>query len=182
MVKEPKGAFQPEGKEPVIDRLTQLVRRYASRSAAARAWGISVNTLNSYYKTSVEPPMPRENLLANIAAHEGVSLEWLKTGNTNGSPKSPAIIKGGDTQDELSRMLSFLTQDEREQLTMTLARKGVETVLYLLDEKNIKLLQCNDTEKEKFLVGLESGIKKETLNAGQDVEAPDLSSTGKKAG
>ncbi len=65
---------------------------------------------------------------------------------------------------------------------MTLARKGVETVLYLLDEKNIKLLQCNDTEKEKFLVGLESGIKKETLNAGQDVEAPDLSSTGKKAG
>lgn len=125
MVKEPQGAFQPEGKEPVIDRLTQLVRRYASRSAAARAWGISVNTLNSYYKTSVEPPMPRENLLANIAAHEGVSLEWLKTGNTSESPKSPVIIKGGDTQDELSRMLSFLTQDEREQLTMTLARKGL---------------------------------------------------------
>lgn len=65
---------------------------------------------------------------------------------------------------------------------MTLARKGVETVLYLLDEKNIKLLQCNDSEKEKFLVGLESSIKKETLNAGQDVEATDLSSTGKKAG
>ena len=38
-------------------------------------------------------------------------------------------------------MLSFLTKDEREQLTNLLARKGVETVLTLLDKENQDLLQ-----------------------------------------
>lgn len=134
MKKERKGTFREQDKEPVIERLAQLIRRHPSRSAAARAWGININTLNSYFKSESNPPMPRENLLLRIAESEGVSLQWLKTG-LDESPKKP--INVGDFGDDLSEMLSFLTQEERRQLTSVLARKGVETILYLLDEDSI---------------------------------------------
>ncbi|EJK1075288.1 hypothetical protein NKN81_003867 [Salmonella enterica] len=134
MRKERQGSFADNAKEPVIDRITQLIRRYPSRSAAARAWGINVNTLNSYYKNDVPAPTPRENLLAKIAESEGVSLEWLATG-VGESPKTPTC------RDKLSEILDFLTVGERQQLATILARKGVETILYLLDEDNINLLK-----------------------------------------
>lgn len=144
MRKERLGSFQEQDKKPVIERISQLVRRHKSRSAAARAWGININTLNSYFKNDVDPPMPRENLLAQIAACEGVSLEWLQAGD-NETPKTPS------NGDELTRMLDFLTKDERTRLATMLARKGVETVLYLLDEDNIKLLKMDRVVKEKIL-------------------------------
>ncbi|MFT8209634.1 MAG: hypothetical protein ACMZI0_01540 [Symbiopectobacterium sp.] len=152
MRKERKGTFQEQDKEPVIARLAQLIRRHPSRSAAARIWGININTLNSYFKSESNPPMPRENLLSRIAESEGVSLEWLKTG-LDESPKTPGITSYfGDC---LSEMLSFLTQEERRQLASVLARKGVETVLYLLDEDNIRLLQLDRVVKAKIL-GMQS--------------------------
>lgn len=147
MRKERDGSFQEQGKKPVIERITQLVRRHRSRSAAARAWGININTLNSYYKNELEPPMPRDNLLAQIATYEGVSLEWLRSGGVE-SPETPETPEKNDT---LSQMLTFLTADERQQLAATLARKGVETVLYLLDEDNIELLRLDKVIKEKIL-------------------------------
>ncbi|EJI9870035.1 hypothetical protein ACK1L0_002960 [Salmonella enterica] len=137
MRKERQGSFADSAKEPVIDRITQLIRRYPSRSAAARAWGINVNTLNSYYKNDVPAPTPRENLLAKIAESEGVSLEWLATG----VGESPKTQKTPTCRDKLSEILDFLTVGERQQLATILARKGVETILYLLDEDNINLLK-----------------------------------------
>lgn len=44
-------------------------------------------------------------------------------------------------------MLSFLTKDEREQLTNLLARKGVETVLTLLNKENQDLLQLEGRKR-----------------------------------
>ncbi|EAR6706449.1 bacteriophage CI repressor [Salmonella enterica] len=137
MRKERQGTFANDAKVPVIDRIAQLVRRYPSRSAAARAWGINVNTLNSYYKNDVPTPTPRENLLAKIAESEGVSLEWLATGDG----ESPESQKTPINRDRLSEILDFLTEEERQRLAITLARKGVETILYLLDEDSINLLE-----------------------------------------
>lgn len=133
MRKEPCSALLAQGKEPVIERIAQLIRRYPSRSAAARAWGINVNTLNSYFKNQSIPPVPRENILQRIADNEGVTLEWLQEGNmkTPISPISPVI--NGDS-DNLNEMLSFLTPEERHRLAEMLARKGVETILQLLFE------------------------------------------------
>lgn len=138
-------------KEPVVERITQLVRRYPSRSAAARAWGVNINTLKSYYRKDGLIPQPRENLLARIADSEGVSLEWLKTGIGESpievieSPKSTVQV------DPLSQVLEFLTSEERLQLATILARKGVETVLYLLDEDNIELMRQDPVVKAKML-------------------------------
>lgn len=122
-------------KTQVISRIGQLLTRYNSRSAAARAWGINVNTLNSYFKSSADTPMPRDSLLRRIAENEGVSLEWLKTGNgkepkSQNEPDVPATVE----RVSLADMLSFLTDEERERLTAVLARKGVDTVVQLVFE------------------------------------------------
>ncbi|WP_244665199.1 hypothetical protein [Candidatus Symbiopectobacterium sp. 'North America'] len=145
-----------QSKEPVIERITSLIMGYPSRSAAARAWGININTLKSYYRKEGNIPEPRDNLLPQIATSEGVRLDWLRDGKGE-SPfdvdKSPKSTKPGDNK--LTDMLSFLTSSERQRLTEVLARKGVETVLYLLDEDNIKLLQLDRVVKAKIL-GMQS--------------------------
>ncbi|MFT4464377.1 MAG: hypothetical protein ACMX3H_06105 [Sodalis sp. (in: enterobacteria)] len=158
MRKERLGIFQTHDKEPVIDRIAQLARRYPSRSAAARAWGININTLNSYYKREANPPMPRENLLSRIAECEEITLEWLQSGDD----KTPNKI---EDRDGLVDMLLFLTKEEREQLTTMLARKGVETVLYLLDENNIELLRLDHVVKEKILGQQPQTQEEAALNA-----------------
>ncbi|HCC3328770.1 TPA: hypothetical protein M4731_001385 [Salmonella enterica] len=146
-------SFPEQGKEPVIDRIADLARKHPSRSAAARAWGININTLNSYFKNESRAPAPRENLLQRIADSEGVSLEWLKNGTPKPpkTPKSPEMDGERLEHDALYEMLSFLTIEERQQLTAMLARKGVETILYLLDEDNIKLLKMDRVIKDKVL-------------------------------
>jgi hypothetical protein len=158
-----------QSKEPVIERITSLVRHYPSRSAAARAWGVNVNTLKSYYRKEGAIPEPRDNLLARIAESEGVSFEWLKygtgeqpQGGHSGEVKSPISTTPGD---ELIQILGFLTVAERKQLATMLARKGVETVLYLLDEDNIKLLKMDRVMKEKVL-----GLQPQTLEEAARVD------------
>lgn len=138
-----------QSKEPIIERMAYLIRRYPSRSAAARAWGININTLQSYFKSGTKPE-PRESVLVRIAENEGVSLEWLKTGNGE-SPKIQEIQQEAGQRDQLTEMLAFLTQEEREALTSLLARKGVETVLRLLDKETQDLMQL---EGRKRLVAL----------------------------
>lgn len=131
MQKVRPGSFGVEGKEPVIERISQLVRKHPSRSAAARAWGVNINTLNSYFKNLPDTPMPRVNLLQRIADSEGVTLQWLMYGETE-IPESPIIGDFPASSDRLVELLSFLTNEERQQLTTMLARKGVETSIQLL--------------------------------------------------
>lgn len=130
MEKELKGTFHEKGKVPTIERIAQLIKGHPSRSAAARAWGININTLNSYFKNVENPPTPRDSVLQRIADNEGVTIEWL-LGEENESPiKSPK----SPSNDQLYEMLSFLTSEERERLAIVLARKGVESTLELIFE------------------------------------------------
>ncbi|WP_139827476.1 hypothetical protein [Cedecea sp. NFIX57] len=163
MRKERRRTFDAETKEPVIARIAQLARKHPSRSAAARAWGINVNTLNSYYKSEANPPMPRENILLRIAESEGVDLKWLIDGEGK-SPETPKPSKNNNEGDKLSEVLSFLTDEERLQLATMLARKGVETVLYLLDEDNIDLLRMDPIVKEKILGRQPDPVQEAALN------------------
>lgn len=128
MQKVRPGSFGIDGKERVIQRISELARRHPSRSAAARVWGVNINTLNSYFKNLPETPMPRENLLQRIAESEGVTLEWLLGGGEM-ELESP---KEGISGDGLMELLAYLTDDERQQLTAMLARKGVEACIQLL--------------------------------------------------
>ncbi|HBM3102603.1 TPA: hypothetical protein LVL76_006005 [Klebsiella oxytoca] len=152
MAKEPDRTFEQNGKEPVINRIFQLVQlRYSSRSEAARVWGINVNTLNNYYKRSGQNPVPRKQQLQKIADCEGVSLEWLLTGEGHG-PKSDERAKLNSSQDRLAEVLSFLTEEERSALAEVLARKGVEVALHLLDKDAIDLLKLSGDVRQAALM------------------------------
>ncbi|EFO4006296.1 regulatory protein [Escherichia coli] len=169
-----------QAKEPIVERMAYLIRRYPSRSAAARAWGININTLQSYFKKG-NTPEPRESILVRIAESEGVSLEWLKTGNGN-SPKTQELQSNLSQGDQLIEMLSFLTNEEREALTNMLARKGVETVLRLLDKENQELLQLEGRKRlaALMLVDMPDEQVREIL---AEIEASILSESVKtKAG
>ncbi|WP_152071171.1 hypothetical protein [Escherichia coli] len=167
-------------KEPVAKRIDLLIRRYPSRSAAARAWGINNNTLKSYFRKTGDTPEPRENVLLRIAEHEGVDLDWLKTGKGE-SPKIPKSTTDSES-DQLTEMLSFLTNEEREALTNMLARKGVETVLRLLDKETQELLQLDGRKRlaALMLVDMPDEQVREIL---EEIEASTLSKSVKaKAG
>ncbi|HBD0241470.1 TPA: hypothetical protein KGE79_004873 [Escherichia coli] len=167
-------------KEPVAKRIDLLIRRYPSRSAAARAWGINNNTLKSYFRKTGDTPEPRENVLLRIAEHEGVDLDWLKTGKGE-LPKIPKSTTGSES-DQLTEMLSFLTNEEREALTNMLARKGVETVLRLLDKETQELLQLDGRKRlaALMLVDMPDEQVREIL---EEIEASTLSKSVKaKAG
>ncbi|WP_411753105.1 hypothetical protein [Serratia sp. (in: enterobacteria)] len=170
MGKVPERSFTGEVKEPVIHRLFQLVDRYPSRSQAARAWDMNVSTLQNYYKRKDIAPTPRKAHLLKIAEQEGVSLEWLLTGKGKGpdaehfkneknelqksetsEPQSKSYNRTSKTDEIILEMLSFLAPDEKKKIVEVFVRKGVETVLYLLDENSIKLLQLPDDEKERLL-------------------------------
>ena len=154
-----------ESKEPVIERIAQLARKYTSRSAAARAWGINISTLNSYFKSTVSLPMPRENLLQRIADSEGVSLEWLKFGEDK-SPKTPSEFGNEINPDDLMKMLSFLTPIERQDLAVILARKGVDTMVHVL----MALSDLTPSELER-VIRLSQQIRE---GASDDSEEHDL--------
>ncbi|HAY4321277.1 TPA: hypothetical protein JZ854_003493 [Escherichia coli] len=169
-----------QAKEPIVERMAYLIRRYPSRSAAARAWGININTLQSYFKKG-NTPEPRESILVRIAESEGVSLEWLKTGNGN-PPKTQKTQCDLSQGDQLTEMLSFLTSEEREALTNMLARKGVETVLRLLDKETQELLQLEGRKRlaALMLVDMPDERVREIL---AEIEASNLSHSLKaKAG
>ncbi|EDV9776740.1 TPA: hypothetical protein ACGHHJ_001367 [Salmonella enterica subsp. enterica serovar Frintrop] len=155
--KEHNGSFAPGSKEPVINRIFKLVERYRSRNEAAKAWGININTLQNYYKRKGLSPVPRKTLLEKIAQCEGVSLEWLQTGegeepemNTKRT-QSGSVPHHSDLDDKLLSLIRFLSDSEKEALFQVLARKGIETLLFLLDEDNIRLLQMDRIVKEKIL-------------------------------
>ncbi|HBC0039417.1 TPA: hypothetical protein JGA48_003672 [Salmonella enterica] len=155
--KEHDGSFAPGSKEPVINRIFKLVGRYRSRNEAAKAWGININTLQNYYKRKALSPVPRKTLLEKIAQYEGVSLEWLQTGegeepdmNTERT-QIGSVPHHSDLDDKILSLIRFLSDSEKEALFQVLARKGIETLLFLLDEDNIRLLQMDRVVKEKIL-------------------------------
>lgn len=159
---------QKEPKEPVIERIFKLVARYPSRSEAARAWGININTMQNYYKRRHHQPapLPREQQLKKIAECEDVSMEWLLTGE--GTPpevtkeKKSSLVQKKAERPLLSQnnkgvqtILSAweaLSKQEQELLTKLLLRKGAEFLTILLDN-NIQ--ELHELEGVRRLLALQ---------------------------
>ncbi|AHE72584.1 hypothetical protein M942_04690 [Enterobacter ludwigii] len=153
MRKEPLSVLQEAAKEPVIERIFQLVERYPSRSAAARAWDININTLKNYYRRQGLTPIPRQHQLAKIAEVENVSMEWLLhgVGPSHEKPKGTTKEPKNTTNQKLLDLFSVLSEEEKQAIIEVLTRKGVETILYLLDKDSVKLLQLPDSVKAGVL-------------------------------
>lgn len=151
MSKESSFAFGEDGKENFKDRLEKLIGSRSVRGAA-KDWGLPTSTLNNYLYKGTEPAL---RVVMTIAEAEGVSLEWLATGlnkddyHAKNRPESEG--SKSNAEQRLFELLSFLTDDEKQRLVEILARKGVETALYLLDEDNIRLSQLDKVMKAQIL-------------------------------
>lgn len=79
-------------------------------------------------------------------------------------------------------MLSVLDEDECQQLVAFFTRKGMETLLYLLDEDNIKLMQLDAIVKEKILGKQSNAAREAAQNAERARECdPDSQEIGGSA-
>ncbi|HAF2129839.1 TPA: hypothetical protein G9F27_004087 [Salmonella enterica] len=161
--KAPERSFPEQGKEPVIERIFKLVTRYPSRSEAARAWGLNVNTMQNYYKRRHQQPapLPREQQLKKIAECEDISMEWLLTG-VGVEPEITKTKKRSLVQSEKGKRLSShdkkgiqtilgaweaLNEKEQELLTKLLLRKGGEFLTILLDNHIQELYELDGVRR-----------------------------------
>lgn len=156
--KERDGSFVDVGKEPFNVRLKSLL---GGRSVyqASKDWGVNLSTLKNYF--SRQGSTPRHEVLARISKCEDVSVEWLLYGNSIKSRKTALIESEFKATIEttnlspsalkLASILDVLDDEDIDNLTKMLTRKGAETILYLLNEDNINLLRLDTVVKEKIL-------------------------------
>lgn len=203
MSKMPKGSIERDRKEPVIENISRLIDRYPSRSAAARAWGINLNTLSSYFKNKEAPPIPRRSQLLKIASVEGVTIDWLLHENTNFTKNNTnegdiSIIEAQSmpskqTADQspvyngdrkLLALFEFLSEEEKLRIAEILARKGVETALLLLDEDMLRIAHAHPTVKKTavLLTDLPDAKVREILAEVEGSERAQLESLTRNAG
>jgi len=164
--KAPQGSFEDHAKEPFSKRLREL---QGSRSLyrTAKDWGVSLSTLKNYF--SRQGSVPRHEVLTRISECEGVSIEWL----LNGDRVSNELDPSKNARDEqispevmrLATMLSMLPSEDVKNLEKVFVLKGIETVLYLLDEDNIELLRQDPVVKEMYLARQPGSIQEAALNA-----------------
>lgn len=174
--KKSPDSFEPTTAGIFQIRLTELLKG-RSKYQAAKDWGINLSTLKNYF--SRQESVPRYEVLAKISELEGVTIDWLlgkeplsehrkpnssadnltsSTPGTDNGIHSTATSINTDTK--LASIFTILTEAEKQSLFEIIVRKGVDTVLQLNDERNIKLVQCNEAEKDKLLDLLDSGSKK----------------------
>ncbi|MEN3257641.1 hypothetical protein AAH678_02220 [Sodalis endosymbiont of Spalangia cameroni] len=149
MAKTLKGSFDTKTKEPFSSRLRQLLKGRTVKQAADD-WDVNLSTVKNYF--SRPDSNPRYDVLSKISNKEGVSIEWLLGEEDSFESKREAqMIPPRGWRDRLIEMLDLLSDAELEAITKQLTLKGVETILYLLDDDNIKLLQLDYIIKEKIL-------------------------------
>ncbi|MEN3261213.1 hypothetical protein AAH678_21210 [Sodalis endosymbiont of Spalangia cameroni] len=155
--------FSDPAKETIKDRLLALVAGRPRRGVAAK-WGLKYATLSNYL--TGKGSIPRRDKLELIAKAEGVDIDWIINGGevvgkeSNSGNRdlhfSPQTLK-------LAEFFEALNDTERSALINLLTRKGVETVLYLLDDDNLKLLQLDYVIKEKVLGRTSSQTQSEAI-------------------
>lgn len=196
-----KGSFESSQKEPFCERLNLLLKG-RSLYRAAKDWDINFSTLKNYYARPESSP--RIEVVRKIASIEGVTIGWLLGQSTDEHDAmlermiEDAVIAVEPKKDKqkefrntlvhvsyettLVSILSILNEHEIKSLFELIARKGVDTVLKLKDERNLQLIQCSDDEKERLLTFLESTVKKGSSAVGADVASPGPLGDSKKAG
>lgn len=177
-VKAPQGSFEASGKEPFNARLKLLLRGRTVKQAAAD-WDVKLSTIKNYF--SRPESRPRYDVLSKISCSEGVSIEWL-LGDKNSDEDSygTQLSSGPFWLARLSDMLSLLDEETLEALTKQLTLKGIETVRYLLDEDNIRLMQLDAVVKEKILGQRSNAAREAALDSEQARECGPTEGAGQR--
>lgn len=123
-----------EDKDTFKERLLILVGNRSLR-AAAKAWELPYSTLNNYFEKGTIPSL---YIAQRIAKTEGVSLEWLASGQGENESKSPFHSEKQDrdnTKTAWQLMFEMLEPEEAKALLRLIHRKGIEYILRLDSEK-----------------------------------------------
>ncbi|KGT95353.1 hypothetical protein NG99_04765 [Erwinia typographi] len=133
--KESEFSFGDTGKESIADRIRKLIGKRSVR-AASQDWGLSFSTLNNYLSRGTEPSL---NVATKIASMEGVSVDWLATGeNLQAVPMNEAQREG--KSDELLRTtwmaaFEFMGRTEAEALLKIIINGGARGLIKLADNE-----------------------------------------------
>lgn len=80
-------------------------------------------------------------------------------------------VRGGAEQ-RLQEMLSLLKEEDIDAITKQLMLKGVEAILWLLDDVNIKFIQLPEEEKERLMALHEAKKGASTDSEGNEITPP----------
>jgi len=154
--KESELSFESDGKESFKQRLRELIGSRSVRSVA-RAWGLSFSTLNNYLNRGTDPSL---SAVKSIAKAEGVSIDWLASGENRTQMNSIEIratkgIGEINSSDKLSSawlmVLESIEPHEAFSLIKLIHRKGIERVI---SEQIEAVTESHLTSVEKELLKL----------------------------
>ncbi|HDT6532016.1 TPA: helix-turn-helix transcriptional regulator [Klebsiella michiganensis] len=193
--KETEFALDEDEKESISVRIRQLIGTRTVRMAA-REWGLSFSTLNNYLTRGTEPSL---NVAIKIANVEGVSVEWLATGEhpptlSNDRPRKGAAASTSK-RDEVSPpqeaesmawnvILNALDKDERALLINSFVTIGARRIIRMIckiNDVNSYWQDLTNEEKER-LIRVNEQMKKGASETDQQMTQAGLTSSGKKAG
>ncbi|ECG8633024.1 helix-turn-helix transcriptional regulator [Salmonella enterica subsp. salamae] len=137
MTKENDFSFPSIQKESVRERI-KLLMRGRSKSAVAKLWGLPFSTLNNYFEKEAIPSL---QVASQIAAVEGVTIDWLVLGKGSSQPQPQPlpqphqyeVARDKDVQVILA-IWQGLEPNERESLSKLLSRRGGDFLAILLDD------------------------------------------------
>lgn len=114
---------------------------------------MSESVVRKYLKGETYPTLDRVALLADACK---CSVEWLATGDNNGSYEKEVHAQTSDpvgvgSVGEFFAVISRMKEEDRERLLGVIYTNGVASLLKLGDEQNVKLLQLPDSVKSGML-------------------------------
>ncbi|EBH1461640.1 helix-turn-helix transcriptional regulator [Salmonella enterica] len=143
MAKENDFSFPGIQKESVRERI-KLLMRGRSKSAVAKLWGLPFSTLNNYFEKDAIPSL---QVASQIAAVEGVTIDWLVLGTENQQTQTQSLPQQQQQQQQqqydvardkdvqiILAIWQGLEPKEREDLSKLLSRRGGDFLAILLDQ------------------------------------------------
>ncbi|EKK8372448.1 XRE family transcriptional regulator [Salmonella enterica] len=152
--KENEFAIHGCGKESLATRLRQLIDKYKSARAAARAWGLSFSTLNNYLNRGTEPAF---SVMQTIAIKESVSLDWLAFGSNELNVSHQQLTEQSSVanNDFANELLKRATPADKEKLVNAICDIGIKGILSKLQQPDA---QHSQPEREYTTQELETMI------------------------
>lgn len=163
--KDSEFSFELDAKESFKQRLRELIGPRSVRSVA-RSWGLSFSTLNNYLNRGTDPSL---SAVKAIAKAEGVSIDWLASGENHNQSNSIEIksideLHINSPNDKLSyawlMVLESIEPSEALGLIKLIHRKGIERVISeqleaasdsQLSSLERELLKLPKEEKERLM-------------------------------
>ncbi|MCW7549594.1 helix-turn-helix domain containing protein [Photorhabdus sp. APURE] len=138
MVKKRKEAqhnmdsFEQDQKETFKERLLYLIGDRSVRTVA-KEWGLSYSTLNNYI---IRDSIPALNVAQSICDIEGVTLDWLATGDHQSQPNNQTTTIHEQLKSSTERSTAW------QSILDSLEDRDVDVLIKLIHRKGYRRDTC----------------------------------------